>query len=157
MVHAVSASDQDNPTPEEAEAAAALCREQGAATISGAILRRAKDKIWFYREPAALLGRGGILPRGRMTVEGEALWDRRFIIKSALKGVSVGPLGAERTSLAPGAIDGASIEAIAAAPAIYCDGALITDLERPFNAINGVTIEPLTQERFCGEVIRLER
>ena len=81
LLFAVSGARQ--PVAEEqVEALVHECGKKGIATLSGAIIRRMGEKIWLYREPAALLGRAGVAPIEPFLVEDgdRVLWDRRFLL-----------------------------------------------------------------------------
>ncbi|MEL7488260.1 MAG: tRNA lysidine(34) synthetase TilS, partial [Pseudomonadota bacterium] len=72
-------------------------RDEGAATLAGAVARRKGETVWIWREAAALLGRAGVPPIASETVSPGAavLWDRRFIIENASEeAIEVAPAGA---------------------------------------------------------------
>lgn len=131
----------------------------GAATLGGALLKAHGERLWFLREPAALLGRAGSEALAPVSVNaGKAvLWDNRFIITvpSGQVDAAISPLGVR--SAPSGAFDraiSAPDAARAAMPGVYCDGVLIGAPDALFNANKGVSFTSLCSERFAGEIIR---
>jgi len=159
----IRAASGGTHAPEDADAAAALqsALKTGAATLGGAILRVSGERLWFLREPAAILGRGGKpalapieIPPGK-----RVLWDGRFVIENA-EGeapITVRPFGAAASgtadSEAKGVFEGPA-EALSALPAAWRDGALIASPARLSKAGRGVRFRSLMEERFRNAVVR---
>ncbi len=157
LVHAVS-GEVHAPDRDAAGAALEGALNTGAATLGGALVRVWRGKVWFLREPAALLGRAGIAPRPSLALApgAAALWDGRFIIEAASADLAVKALdGAARETPEPRlGLFGGPPEGLAAAPGIFRAGALIaTPASLSVNA-SGVFMRPLAAERFAGKIIR---
>lgn len=157
LIHAGSGEDHA-PRAEDAWCALCAAVETGAATLAGALMKRAEGgRIWFMREPAALLGRSGVPPLAPAPLDGPTLWDGRFVIRPgvAQKSLTIQPLG--RNSAILGArralFDGPD-EAIMAAPAIYRDGTLIGVAGASCGKGGVFACEALVRERFAGEIVR---
>lgn len=152
LIHAVSGEAH---APEEKAAFDTVMRahKDGAATLGGALVKKWKGRLWFLREPAALLGRAGVAPMAPRALDGPVLWDGRFILKplGGSDGSSIAPLGAdaEENPLFPG-----PPEAAKASPGVYRDSLLISAPLIPSMPSGGVAVETLTKERFLGEIIR---
>lgn len=74
--------------PDEGRAADAVAaaRKSGRASLAGALAEIGRDgRLWIYREPAALLGRGGGAPAAsaRLGPGDRLLWDNRFAVENA--------------------------------------------------------------------------
>lgn len=146
------------PDADAAGAAFADTLEKKTATLGGALLKSDGDRLWFLREPAAVLGRAGTAPlKPQKLVSGEKrLWDGRIIVEAPpeLADLEIAPLGAQGlggggTTPFPG-----PEEARRAMPGVYRDGALIG---APFvlsSTRPGVRFTSLCRERFDGEIIR---
>lgn len=158
LIFAVS-GEAHPPDAEAAGAAFADALKKRAATLGGALLKSDGDRLWFLREPAAVLGRAGTAPlKPQKLVSGEKrLWDGRFIVETppALAGLEVAPLGAQGFDDSGGkAPFPGPEEARRAMPGVYRDGALIG---APFvlsSTRPGVRFTSLCRERFDGEIIR---
>jgi len=156
LIHAAS-GEAHPPGADEAFNALVAARGTGAATLAGALIRTARGRVWFLREPAALLGRSGVAPAPSAPLTGPTLWDGRFILRplDQEKAFAVEPLGRNLASLgARRALLAAPAAGAAGAPAIYCDGALIGVAGASFGRVTGFACEALAQERFAGEIIR---
>ena len=154
LVFAVSGEEYP-PGEEQSARAFADLSASGRSSLGGAIIERFKERIWFYREPGALLGRAGVEPcRPMKLVEGaRQIWDRRFIVGAA-EACEIIPAG--------------QIDARAAAQVVLFEGprgALdsLPALKRQDGACgflfvspppHGVTCLPLAPERFAGKVNR---
>ena len=156
LIHAVSGEDY---APDEAAAQAAIdgAANGGAATLGGALIKSWKGRIWFLREPGALLGRSEIPPMAPQAVSGALLWDGRFILtpEEGARSEIVGPIGEDHAALGPSA-EGFSgpAEAISTSPGIYQRGALTGAPALPFMASGGIEAKALVKERFSGGIIR---
>lgn len=150
--------------PEEAASVEALrqARATGTATLGGVMVQRWRRRIWFFREPGALLGRAGVPPMELTPLMGEMVWDGRFIIRGGCGGrgdasLDVGPLGPDAARILGGAktslFEGPS-EALSTLPGVFQDGVLIGALASPFMSSTAVQTTVLTSERFAGEIIR---
>lgn len=160
LIHAAGGGDYP---PDEAGALEAVqAAEKGAATLGGALIQRAKGRLWFFREPAALNGRAGIAPLAPQSLDRPILWDRRFVIEpatpqnGAVEGLKIAPMGAgapgflgSRAGLFQGPSDG-----LAAQPGLWRDGVLIGAPALPFMNIGSLTCRPLLRERFEGRIVR---
>ena len=156
LIHAVS-GEAHGPDPVISETAIRDALRDGAATLGGALIKRWRQRLWFLREPGAVLGRADVAPLAAMPLGGDQLWDGRFIFRSKAPdralmvrpiGDAIGPLGA-----AIQAFSGPR-EAISSSPGIYQDNALIAAPAIPFMASGGICAEALAKERFVGGILR---
>ena len=151
-------SGETHPPDEDA---AGRCYDQtmktGGASLGGALMKTSKDRLWFLREPAAVLGREGRAPLASATLApGEpALWDGRFIL-SASSDMEIKPLGAEgAAALGPqSALFSGPREGLFSAPGLYQNGVLIGAPGLLSKAASGVSMVSLAKERFGGEIMR---
>lgn len=138
-------------------------KEHASASLGGAIIAPYGGKLWIYREPAALLGRAGVVPMPglRIAPHNAALWDRRFIVVNRTAHfIEVKPLGAgqggqsgESANPALMVNDGAPRAAIQSVPAISApDGALVASPLGPY--MKGGDFRFLGEERFLRRVRR---
>lgn len=156
LIHAVSGEDH-GPGARDALAALRAAQETGAATLAGALVKRAGDRIWFMREPGAILGRAGVAPIAPIEADGPTLWDGRFVIRPALGGktLSIEPVGRDVGVLgARRALFNGPDEAVMGAPALYRDGVLIGVADISFQGGGDFACQALCRERFAGEIIR---
>ena len=163
LIHAVSGEDHA-PRAEDAWRALRAAAETGAATLAGALMKRAGGmkraeggRIWFMREPAALLGRSGVAPLVPALLDGPTLWDDRFVIRPAAaeKSLIIQPLGRNIAILgARRALFDGPDEAVMVAPALYRDGTLIGLAGASFGKGGVFACEALVRERFAGEIVR---
>lgn len=156
LIHAVSGEDHA-PRAEDASCALCAATDTGAATLAGALMKQDGGRLWFMREPAALLGRSGAPPLAPAPLEGPTLWDGRFVIRpvAAKKTLTIQALGRDGAVLgARRALFVGPREAIMAAPAIYRDGTLIGVAGASFGKGGVFACEALVRERFAGEIIR---
>ena len=152
LIHAVS-GEAYGPDDKAALSAVCAAQETGAATLAGALIRSWKGRLWFMREPGAVLGRSGVAPLAAQSLAGPILWDGRWILRPQTNdaGLSAAPVGkrVESTVMLQG-----PREAALTAPGIYRAGALIGAPALPSMPSGGVGAESLTKERFFGEIIR---
>ena len=159
LIHAVGGGDYA-PDPELALDAVARA-ESGAATLAGTLVKRWRDRLWFLREPSALLGRAGVAPLPPAPLDGPLLWDRRFILDPGGEtGLAVAPLGADAAALigpAAARFQGPP-EALSTLPGLWRQGVLIAAPALPFIGRMELSGRPscraLTIERFDGEILR---
>ena len=159
LIHAVGGGDYA-PDPNAARNAVAQA-ESGAATLAGTLVKRWRDRLWFLREPSALLGRVGVAPLSPAPLDGPLLWDRRFILDPGGEtGLVVEPLGADaaaRIGPAAARFQGPP-EALSALPGLWRQGVLIAAPALPFMGRKELSGRPgcrvLTIERFDGEILR---
>ena len=154
LIHAV-AGEAHKPETDAARAALFDARKTGAATLGGALIKAVKGKVWFLREPAAVLGRSGKPALAAMALRGPVLWDGRFILDPAdgcAEDLQIAPLGPD--TAASSRFDQGPIEAVSAMPGIYQRNALIGAPGLPFMRSGGVRISALSSERFKGGIIR---
>lgn len=154
LIFAVSGQDY---APELEAAAEALdkCLKTGAATLGGALLKIHGGRLWFLREPSALLGRTGVDPAGRTPLAAgtRILWDNRFIVTSGTgeRRLEIGPADAQTPTVAP---FGGPREGFLIAPGVFRDGALIA---APWGLSIGqvdIRFQSLCRERFGGGIVR---
>ncbi len=156
LIHAVSGEDY---AADEAAAQAAVdgAASDGAATLGGALIKSWKGRLWFLREPGAVLGRTGVAPMPPKAVASALLWDGRFILKrlEGARSATVAPIGKDHSALGPGA-EGFSGpgEAISTSPGIYQRCALTGAPALPFMVSGGIQAEALVKERFSGGIVR---
>ena len=155
----VRAVGGENYAPDPAKAAAAMrqAMETGAASLGGALLKRKARRLWFIREPAALLGRAGVAPMTPQRLRaGEAtLWDRRFVVSGA-DGLIVAPLGdkgLEALGAARALFEG-PVEGLKSAPGLFRGGRLIGVPGVLFRESAPWRAAPLAEERFGGGIVR---
>ena len=159
VIYAVGGQDYA-PDIEAAGKAFHQVIEKGAATLGGALLKSHQQRLWFLREPAALLGRAGIqkLMPLQVAPEGNALWDNRFVISAPMGGdnVEIEPLGARENPSAGAYFRqfGAPEDARRTIPGVYRKGALIGAPYALSSNSGGVRFTSLCRERFGGEIIR---
>ncbi len=159
LIHAVSGSAYAPDYDASAGSLAAALRS-GAATIGGALIKAAKGRLWFLREPAAVLGRAGVSASEPVSTAstGPILWDNRFIIHGAPSGESVvlrplGPHGVDRLGPQSALCEGPQ-EALFTAPAIFRGETLIGALAALSGGATGFSARSLAKERFRGGIIR---
>lgn len=158
LIFAIS-GEAHPPDTGAAGAAFADALKKRAATLGGALLKSDGDRLWFLREPAAVLGRAGTPPlKPQKLVSGEKrLWDGRFIVETPpeLAGLEVAPLGAQGFEDSGGKLPfPGPEEARRAMPGVYRDGALIGAPFALSTMTMGVRLRSLCRERFDGEIIR---
>lgn len=147
------------PDADAAGAAFVTALAKKAATLGGALLKSDGDRLWFLREPAAVLGRAGTAPlKPQKLVSGaRRLWDGRFIVETPpeLADLEVAPLGAQGFDDSGGKppFPGPE-EALRAMPGVYRDGALIGAPFALSTTTPGLRLMSLCRERFDGEIIR---
>ncbi len=156
LIHAVSGEPH---APDEMSALSALqaANRDGAATLGGTLVKFWKARMWFLREPGAVLGRGGVAPIKSVAIANALFWDGRFILRpeNGATGLTAAPIGFDRGALGPAiTIFSGPGEAISTSPGIYQGGALTGAPAFPFMASGGVRAEPLVKERFSGGIIR---
>lgn len=157
LARAVSGADY---APDDVAMAQALgsAITTGTATLGGAMIRRTSGKLWFFREPAAILGRAGVDARAPLHLKpGQtALWDGRFVVAAGRSSIEVKPLGeAGLAALGPAsALAGAPADALQSAPGIYHQGRLIGAPGVLFRQDVDFTVRPLVEERFLGGIVR---
>lgn len=151
--------------PEESAAAAAMTAldETGAASLAGALVQRWRGRVWFFREPAAVLGRAGIAPLPPLRLTAPALWDRRFILAPGGGApAEIRPLGREAAALLGDhavLFDGPP-EALAGLPGVFsaagAPAGLIAAPALPFMQSGNVRVraQSLCRERYDGDVVR---
>lgn len=156
LIHAVSGEDH-GPDAGDALGAVRAAGESGAATLAGALVKRAGGQVWFMREPAAILGRSGVPPLEAVCAARPTLWDGRFAVRPAEgRGpLSIAPAGRDIAFLGlRRALFSGPDEAVMGAPAIYRDGALIGVAGASFQKGGDFACLSLSRERFAGEIIR---
>ena len=149
LVHAVG-GDGYSPAPDIAHRALAQVVGGATASLAGVIVRPFRGRIFFYREPAALLGRAdGTSAIAPMAIDAgqSILWDGRFIV-TAGAATSVSPLGQFGAEMS--AITGFNgpRDALLSMPRLGLTDAPSSPLNAPdcFKSLAG--------ERFHGNVIR---
>ncbi len=160
LIHAAGAGEFP---PDEAGAMDAVAKAvaMGAGTLGGALVKSWRGRLWFLREPAALLGRAGRPPLAPAALEGDLLWDRRFAISAPqAEHVEIAPLGAAAKAdlgAKAGLFNGPD-EALATLPGLYHRGVLIGAAGLPFMqsgaSAGPVRARSLVQERFLGRIVR---
>ncbi|MBT8471784.1 MAG: tRNA lysidine(34) synthetase TilS [Marinicaulis sp.] len=156
LLRAVSGEDHPPAMDATMRAAADILRGK-TATLSGAIAAPKGDKIWVYREPAALLGRAGVAPilAQNLSDAKPIFWDRRFIIaaRDRSENMRVLPLGAKNKGIEK-LLFYAPRMALQSVPGIFDEATLIAGPAPLSPWVNGINIRALAQERFSGEIIR---
>lgn len=153
LIRAVGGGDH-LPAEDAAAGALAAATEGRAASLGGAILKKARGRLTIYREPAAVLGRAGLAPLAPASVPpgGAILWDGRFIIANQREGpLAVAPIGEGAPGRELAAALGVPPGAVQAAPAIVdAQGAAsLAAADAP-----GLTVQSLAAERFSGRTLR---
>ncbi len=155
LIHAVSGAEYP-PGEDDAAEAVANARLSGAATLSGAMVKQWKNRLWFLREPAALLGRAGVAADRPASLAAPRVWDRRFIVTPNQPGLAAGPCGeavhdvlGSRARLFRG-----PPEALAALPGLFVDDALTGVLSIPILAEWRAGARSLVEERYRGGIVR---
>lgn len=155
LIYAVS-GEEFPPDAAAAHAVRAQAAAQGAATLGGALVKHWRGRIWFLREPGAVLGRTGKPPRAPAPLPPGArlVWDRRFILQAhneAPAGAEIAPLGKAGADFYAARLLGPQ-EALVTSPAVFYDGALYGApalcARAPFTA------HSLATERFQRKIIR---
>ncbi len=162
LIHAVSGEAY---APDEKMARKALngALQTGAATAGGALIKLWQGRLWFLREPAAVLGRAGAAAIAPVALApGQAvLWDNRFIVSGDEAGAVVKPLGladpgqrAAATALYSGPREG-----IGGLPGIFLpnadgDAALVSAPAVLSAKTGGFSAESQATARFYGAIIR---
>jgi len=148
----IFAASGANHPPGEDQVKAAIddLMQKGAVTLSGAMLRQRGDKVWIYREPAALLGRSGVAPIQSLTLRAgeKRLWDGRFILFN-MSGQSLQILPSGMTDEKKLQSKDAPSEAFETAPALRSDGVAL-------RAGHDYVVKSLLQERFFRQVNRFQ-
>lgn len=143
LIRAVSGADYA-PDAAAAREAFAAAQDAGGATLGGALLRREGARLVVMREPAALLGRDGappLLPL-RLAAGAEALWDKRFVVRSVTSvPAEIRPCGPDNS------------DEILRDPRLGREAALTTPVATPPGAI---VTRSLVYERFFRGVLRYE-
>ncbi|MEX6632415.1 tRNA lysidine(34) synthetase TilS [Hyphococcus lacteus] len=155
LIFAVGGGDHP-PNEAQTEAAIGQARSSSASTLGGALLKMRKDRLWFLREPAALLGRAGVAPLARVPLLGPLVWDNRFICAPDGPSVEIGPLGEEGEAtlgVARSLFDGPP-EALFTLPGVYAEGVLIDAPVRLFKGSDAAAFRSLTPERYASEIVR---
>jgi tRNA(Ile)-lysidine synthase len=156
LIYAVGGAEH---RPDERAAAEAMAQAAsgGAATLAGALIKFWRAHYWFFREPAALLGRAGVAPAGLAPLNHPVLWDRRFILDpGTVAGLEAGPMGARAQDflgLRAGLFQGPP-EALAALPGVYRGGVLIGAPALPFMRLTAARAASLIWERYDGGIVR---
>lgn len=157
LIHAVGGAEF---APEEGKAARAIegVFSSGASSLGGVLLAVSGDRLWFFREPAGLLGREGVAPMSSvaLSVDEPVLWDQRFIVRSKVSGAVLRPLGADGLkALGPqsGLFHGPQA-ALVGLPGIFCRNRLIAAATSPNVSASAVDMRSLIAERFAGEIVR---
>ena len=157
LVRAVSGADHA-PSLKAGEAAAKGALEAGTAVLGGTLIKRVRDRLWFVREPGAILGRTNIPAPEPVKVPAGAsiLWDGRFIITAGDGApLTVKPLGREpATALgAKGLFEGPR-EGLMSLPALYSGDDLIGVPGTLFPSLKLTVVRSLVAERFNVDIIR---
>ncbi|PQA88637.1 tRNA lysidine(34) synthetase TilS [Hyphococcus luteus] len=161
LIHAAGGGEF---APDEEAAADAVenAAETGGGALGGALIRLFKGRLWFLREPAALLGRAGQAAASPEPLEGALLWDRRFIIsvRGESEGLEIAPLGTaapEFLGARAGLFRGPA-EGLSALPGLYQRGVLIGAPSLPFMGKGpktaGAAATSLAKERYMGGIVR---
>ena len=158
LIRAVSGADHA-PSLKAGEAAAKGALETGTAVLGGTLIKRVRNRLWFVREPGAILGRANIPALEPVMVPAGAsiLWDSRFIITaSGGAPVTVKPLGRKPvTSLGSkkGRFEGPR-EGLMSLPALYSGDDLIGAPGILFPSLKLTVVRSLVAERFNVDIIR---
>ncbi len=157
LIHAASGG-AFSPDAQKAAAAAAQALESGAASLGGALVRRWRGRLFFFREPAALTGRAGVAPQALQPLGKVLLWDRRFIMRAAAgaRDLAAGPMGTGAARfLGPRAhLFHGPLEALESLPGLFSGGELIGAPALPFMGGSRCAAKALTRERYLGEIVR---
>jgi len=157
LLHAVS-GEAHRPDEDAAAAALDATLASGAATLGGALIKSLRDRVWFLREPAAVLGRAGAPAIGEITPAAGAVlnWDGRFIIEVSGENIAVAPLGEAGSSALGFRKDlfAGPPEGLLALPAAYRNGELIAAAGGLFTSTGEFAARQLASERFRGGIIR---
>ncbi|VAV99919.1 hypothetical protein MNBD_ALPHA05-1406, partial [hydrothermal vent metagenome] len=139
--------------------------QTGAATAGGALMKLWQGRLWFLREPAAVLGRTGVPAIAPVALApGQAiLWDNRFIVAGDATGPGavVKPLALadpEQCSALTGVFSGPR-EGLAGLPGIFApdaggDAVLISAPALLSAKTGGFSGEAQASARFYGAIIR---
>ena len=149
VIFAVSGSGQP---PRENQVSGAIndLQASGAATLAGAVMRNRNDKVWVYREPAALLGRAGVAPVEPMRVgAGERrLWDGRLAVQNLSdQSLSLAPMGADAGNAVR--MEEAPSDAVRSVPVVVNEDELLV-------SGRDYVLKSLAQERFFRRVNRFQ-
>lgn len=150
LIYAVSGSDRP-PALEGVSDALVRLVDGAAASLGGALMELHGERLWIYREPAALTGRAGVAPAPPLVAPaGSAvLWDRRFIVNNwTARALTVAPLIAD-AEIPP--FDGPG-RAIAGCPGVFDADALLAHAAGGFAP--DIRINALSSERFFEAVHR---
>lgn len=146
------------PHEEAAGAAWDQAIAAGAATLGGALIKSDRDRLWFLREPAAVLGRADLAPKESVGAAPGAriVWDNRFIVTAGSESVDISALGTGAAkALGPAAaLFSGPREGLFALPGAYHKGVLIGAPGLLSMATSGCQATSLARERFIGEIIR---
>ena len=156
LIHAVS-GEIHSPDAAAARVAIEAAVRDGAATLGGALIKSWKGRLWFLREPAALLGRSGVLPMAPVAITEAILWDGRYILRPEKggEGQCAAPVGGNMDALGQGAAGfSGPKEAIATSPGVYHRDALTGAPSLPFMGSGGIRAEALAKERFSSAIMR---
>lgn len=155
LVHAVN-GEPYRPDDGAAMKALQAAHATGAATLGGVLIKAHRGRIWFLREPGALLGRAGVTAATPQPLTDPLLWDGRFILRPPFEGraFTVAPLGEAAADRPEAALFAGPREGLMATPAIYHDDALIAACVFPSEKGGAFAFKSLMQERFDGEIVR---
>lgn len=150
LIFAVSGSARA-PILESVQEAMAKLSKAMTASLGGALLERKQNRLWVYREPAALMGREGVAasPPIAAPVGSAVLWDQRFVIENKTSNsLMVTMLG---ESACDTAFDGPP-RALASCPGVWREEALIAHGAGP--GVKDLRMRSLAKERFFDAVHR---
>jgi len=157
LIYAVSGADHA-PDDDAAMGAFERALVTGSATLGGTLLKVKGERLWFMREPAALLGRAGVDAIGPMVLAPgqKLLWDNRFIIAAPASSgavecdiIPMGEAGGGTPQLFSGPPEG-----MLAMPGAYRNNSLIGAPFGLFMAGGNISMVSLAPERFVGGIIR---
>ncbi len=124
LIRAVAGADHA-PPPTSAKRAVAGALSRKRSTLGGCILFVESGRLMVCREPAAVLGRSGVLPLTPVSIGPGArvLWDRRFIVANNLDEAAIlGPVGEEALRIAD---NPSAALALSTCPGVWTGGALV--------------------------------
>ncbi len=165
LIHAVSGAAYA-PDEDKARKALTCALQTGAATAGGALIKLWQGRLWFLREPAAVVGRTGAPTIAPAPLKpGQAiLWDNRFFIVAgdqARAGAIVKPLAlaAPDQCAAAAALYAGPKEGLAGLPGIFAPDAggeavLISAPALLSAKTGGFSGEAQAAARFYGAIIR---
>lgn len=146
IIHAAGGGDYP-PAEDAAAAALATAADCGTATLAGAMLKRHRDRLFAFREPAALFGRAGVPPIAPMRLApGERLlWDGRFIVATDEASSPLAVVPAGEAASRDEALEKVPTEALQTCPKVVA-----ADQSRG----GAARIHSLLEERFSGRILR---